>query len=593
MDDVKRHTPERPKKRKENPNMAANKPVLTVAKVLRDVTTNFIAGINTANPPDPETLEGLLLQETVEAIDGLNAMRPKEQKVHLPNHLSPGQIAELMLATQRIVNVSCMQKSAEKDYDLLAIYEKEGPDEGIYSTSDDEFCKVAWKFDFTLQTKELSEIMNVLKKKAPRVSLCQNPDMIAVNNGIFDYRTKTLMPFSPDKVFLSKSRVDYVANPVNPVIHNPDDGTDWDVESWMASLSDDGEVVQLLWQISGAVIRPNVRWNKSAWLYSSVGRNGKGTLCAMLRNLCGEGNYAALKLSEFSVDFALEPLIHSSAIITDENDVGTFIDKAANLKAIITNDVIQINRKFKTPIAYQFRGFMVQCMNEMPKVKDKSDSFYRRQLFIPFLKTFDETQERKYIKDDYLARKEVLQYVLWRVLHMDYYKLDEPAACTDVLNEYKEFNDPVRQFWCEMEDQFAWDLLPFNFLYELYKKWFQANSPGGGIMGKNTFLQNLQQVLRENGEWTFPAKAAGGKYVPVRSAGRMEKPEPLILKYGLDKWKREGSTPSMNPNRIASPDLQTFYRGIVRTGSMDMGQTKPDSQSGDESRSDSVTEPGD
>ena len=152
----------------------------------------------------------------------------------------------------------------------------------------------------------------------------------------------------------------------------------------MADLSDDPEIVELLWQILGAIIRPHVRWNKSAWLYSETGNNGKGTLCELMRSLCGDGSYAAIPLINFSKDFALEPLTRSTAIIVDENDVGCFIDKAANLKAVITNDVIPINRKFKTPLSYQFYGFMVQCLNEFPRIKDKSDSFYRRQLFIPF-----------------------------------------------------------------------------------------------------------------------------------------------------------------------------------------------------------------
>src|SRR5699024_5398232 len=146
------------------------------------------------------------------------------------------------------------------------------------------------------------------------------------------------------------------------------------------------------------------------------------------------------------------------------------IDKAANLKAIITNDVIQMNRKFKTPIAFQFKGFMVQCLNEMPKIKDRSDSFYRRQLFVPFLKCFT-GKERKYIKHDYLHRKDVLEYVLWRVLNMDYYTLSEPEACRLALEEYKEYNDPIRQFIDEILPECKWNLLPYAFLYDLYKSW--------------------------------------------------------------------------------------------------------------------------
>ena len=116
-----------------------------------------------------------------------------------------------------------------------------------------------------------------------------------------------------------------------------------------------------------------------------------------MRNLCGEGSYKSIKLEEMGKEFLLEPLVGASAIIVDENDVGIYIDKAANLKAIVTSDVIQINRKFKQPISFRFRGFMVQCLNEMPRVKDKSDSFFRRQLFIPFTKCFTGA-ERRYIK---------------------------------------------------------------------------------------------------------------------------------------------------------------------------------------------------
>ena len=141
-----------------------------------------------------------------------------------------------------------------------------------------------------------------------------------------------------------------------------------------------------------------------------------------MRQLFGKGTYASIPLSDFSKDFMLEPLISATAIIVDENDVGTYIDKAANLKAVVTNDVIQINRKFKSPVAYQFKGFMVQSLNEMVKVKDRSDSFYRRQLFIPFTKCFT-GKERKYIKNDYLQRPEVLEYVMYKVLNMNYYEM--------------------------------------------------------------------------------------------------------------------------------------------------------------------------
>lgn len=317
------------------------------------------------------------------------------------------------------------------------------------------------------------------------------------------------------------------------------------------------EVVEVLWQILGAIIRQNVPWGKSAWFYSESGNNGKGTLCELMRQLCGEGSYKSIKLEDMGKEFLLEPLVGASAIIVDENDVGTYIDKAANLKAIVTGDVIQINRKFKQPISFRFRGFMVQCLNEMPRVKDKSDSFFRRQLFIPFTKCFTGA-ERKYIKQDYLKRTEVLEYVLYKVLNMNYYELSTPDVCKDALEEYKEFNDPILQFVNEILPQLQWDLVPFTFLYSLYRAWFDRYIPSGSPQARNTFIKDLLIALKSNDTWECKDKNA-----KVASANRMDKPEWLIDEYKLEDWYNQTYKGNDRAKRCC-PSLQASYRGIVR-----------------------------
>ena len=120
-----------------------------------------------------------------------------------------------------------------------------------------------------------------------------------------------------------------------------------------------------------------------------------------MRNLLGRGSWESISLKDFSSPFMLEPLMRISAVITDENDTGTFVDDAAALKSIITGDPFQLNRKFKEPRTVLFKGFMVQCVNELPRLRDRSESMYRRLLVVPFEKRF-EGVERKYIKNDYL-----------------------------------------------------------------------------------------------------------------------------------------------------------------------------------------------
>ena len=533
-------------------------------EVIRQVTSDYLATIDVDNPPSPAEIQGDIIKNMGDAFDLENALLPKGRKWHCPDELAPSQIADIIRTLYPVANISCAGSNTDASYDILGIYQYDGDNEGIYVSDDLSWAQLIRQFRYTINRREIEEVKAAIHDNAPRLTRCMEKHLIAVNNGIFDYDKKELLPFSPDKVFIAKCKVDYNPNAKNVVIHNALDGTDWDVESWMNTLSDDKEIVNTLWEVIGAIIRPNVPWGRSAWFYSETGNNGKGTLCELMRAITGEGSYASISLSDMAKDFMLEPLIHASAIIVDENDVGIYIDRAANLKAIITNDVLQMNRKFKTPIAFQFKGFMVQCLNEMPKIKDKSDSFYRRQLFIPFTKCFT-GRERKYIKQDYLHRKDVLEYVLYKVLNMNYYQLSVPEACKAALEDYKEYNDPVRQFVDEILPECRWDLLPFTFLYDLYKAWYERNIGKTGLQGRNTFIDNLLNVIKDSTEWSCLDKKAR-----ITSKGLMDAPEPLILEYNLEHWQNSRYIGSKDRDKAATPDnLKKEYRGLQRLVDVD------------------------
>ena len=342
----------------------------TMDETIREVTESDLDQVNIQNPPSPSDIQADILDQLRNEFDLYNSATQKNNKWKIMQRLLPAQIADIIL---RLYNTACIAyagKQSDRSYDILAIYQSEGENEGIYTSDEQVIYSIAKQYCYSLRESEFKEILTILRNKAPRVTRCDDPNLIAVNNGIFDYDTKQLMPFTPDLVFITKSKVSYNPNAKNVVIHNDMDNTDWDVESWMDDLFEDPEIKETIWQILGAIIRPNVPWGKSAWFYSTSGNNGKGTLCELMRQLVGEGGYASIPLSDFGKDFMLEPLIGASAIIVDENDVGSYVDRNGNIKAVITNDVIQMNRKFKQPIAFQFRGFMVQCLNEFPRIKD-------------------------------------------------------------------------------------------------------------------------------------------------------------------------------------------------------------------------------
>lgn len=81
---------------------------------------------------------------------------------------------------------------------------------------------------------------------------------------------------------------------------------------------------------------------------------------------------------------------------------------------------------------------MIQCLNDAPKFRDKTDSMLRRIIFVPFDKCFT-GRERKYIKSDYLARKDVCEYVLKHVLEdiPNYYTIEVPQYCKEALDDFR------------------------------------------------------------------------------------------------------------------------------------------------------------
>lgn len=440
--------------------------------------------------------------------------------------------------------------------DLLTMYQEAGKNEGLYVSDESTITSCIHNFNGSIKKSEVRDVKESLTSMAPQVSVTRDRNLIPVNNGIFDYEKKTLLPFSPEYVFTAKSNVDYVAGATNPVIHNPNDNTDWDVESWMNELSDDKEIVNLLWRIIGAVLRPNVPWDKAVLFYNTKGNNGKGSVCALMQNLCGEERYASLSIDEFSRPFMLSSLISAMAVICDENNTRSFTENVREFKAIVTGDCVTIDRKYESPIKLRFKGLIVQCINDLSKVGDKSESFYRRLLTVPFEKCFTGI-ERKYIKHDYLQRKEVLEYVMFKVLNMDYDELGEPTACKGLLQEFKGGNDNIRQFLDDILPRLTWTMAPWEFLHELYRQWMKRYNPSAKIENKNTFTSDVKNVIDDYPGW----KATDNPMHPTAIAGVAE---PLIAEYGLEEWG--GDRSSLNPVRRATPvkPLNATYRGLYK-----------------------------
>lgn len=530
---------------------------LTYDQLLAELTKEYLDIAESAGLKDIKTIAHELLAATNRSISTMSNINKKKNTLQ---RLSFAQIGECLIRIHNVVNLSLDDTDdASERSTVLAVYMDFGKEEGLYhiDISDTAIKKLINQYSFSAKRNDQNEVLNYLKVHAPVKKRNSNCDLIAVKNGVFDFKSKVLIPFSPDYVFTTKLKVNYNANAVNVIIHNPDDGTDWDFDTWIVEVADDQEIAEVLMQVISASVRPKVPFNKAVFFYSRKGNNGKGTICQLIRNLWGDENCCSLSVADFEKEFMLTPILNASVVLGDENPVGYTLDNADKFKQCITHDPVEVNIKFQQPKKYRFWGLIIECINEILRFKDKTGSMARRELIIPFSKSFTGA-ERKYIKTDYIARTEVLEYVLFKALNMNFYDFSEPQACKDALIDQREMNDPIRQFWVEVKDQFVWDLLPTEFLYELFKAWLRKNIPNCHIKGKRGFIDELADIVGEDPNWQYTGRSQ------VRVTKAMEDtPEPLIAAYNLEDWK--------NPNymggdvsRICMPAFKEKYTGLIR-----------------------------
>lgn len=459
--------------------------------------------------------------------------------------LSPELIAETILATKNVASIYVFHGRSRVNLGLvkasscpLGVYDddQDSPMYGLYNTSEEVIYDLVCEIDPDLSPQKMKQVFTHLQLRAPIKCVSQNRDLVPVRNGVFDLKAKKLKSFSPDLVFTQKVHVNYVENAPLVLIDEPRwPGGSWDIESWLSSLHDDPAVVAQYWNIVAAAMRVNRSWGKIVCFIAGSGCNGKGTLCSMIEDMLGgaESDAVIHATLDNMRDEYLEDLPNATLIYGDENDVGAFHKSAALMKSLATGDPVAVNRKYQKAIKACFSGLIIQNFNSLPLIKDRTDSLYRRIYPVPFDKSFSGVQINE-IKDDYLHRDEVQEYVLWRVLSMDDVSLECSEASQKLLDEIKNENSPVRQFFNEVMPDLAWGFCPAKFLYDLYQGWYKSMNGGRCTrLERKHFCEELEKLVAESSEWTFDPRRI---YIKDEYRALCTAEEPLIAEYKLEEW---------------------------------------------------------
>ena len=164
-----------------------------LSDVVVKVTNALVAWVNLSEPPSNPKADTLY---------GRGFRWPKLKSI------DPVQAAELVFA-QEVIRMVCVKETVDKPTSegVLAMYD---PDEGIYREIGDGqidlWCQEVvgaangnWKKNFAQKLHDMAS------RRENRVCECDNPFLVFMANGIWDYGERVLREFSPEVVALRKS----------------------------------------------------------------------------------------------------------------------------------------------------------------------------------------------------------------------------------------------------------------------------------------------------------------------------------------------------------------------------------------------------
>ena len=341
------------------------------------------------------------------------------------------------------------------------------PDQGIYR-GDSELLKDLISIIYPDANKKNAE--DVLYKIA-RIAPLRKIDThyTAIGDQLYNAKTGKFEPFNPSRVVVRKIKTSYNPEAREPAIKG------WTFTGWLDELFEgDEELKALSIQIIKACITGQ-SLEKIFWLYGEGG-TGKGTLQQLIINLVGMENIATLKITELNKSrFTTSILVGKSVVIGDDVQKNAVIKDTSDLFSLTTGDILTIEGKGKDPCSLRLQMTVIQSSNGFPIMQGDKSAIDRRFRILPFTSNF-KGRPNKAIKDDYINRPEVLEYVLKLAIENPTKDIN-PGKSKEELHDFQRENNHVLAF---VEDFFTDSLqstfLPNGFVWHVWGGYAEYNN---------------------------------------------------------------------------------------------------------------------
>lgn len=257
---------------------------------------------------------------------------------------------------------------------ILYIYQ-----DGVYVPDDGHIEEEIYAIDKTLTQHSRTEISNYLKIIGRLRKVITHDNLINFQNGFLDIDTKQLIPHDPNIFCVNQINCNYNENaPKNEFIDKFLD----DITSGITTRK------TAILQIIGYCMTTSVELQKAFIFLGKTAGNGKSTLLKVIDELIGDSNISHITLQSLQQDkFSSSSLTNKLLNMVAElprNHLKTI----EVFKSLVTGDKMAAEKKYKDSFTIKPYAKNLFTANELPRVDDKSDGYFRRLNILIFDKKF-------------------------------------------------------------------------------------------------------------------------------------------------------------------------------------------------------------
>mgnify|MGYP002613777835 CR=1 FL=1 len=391
---------------------------------------------------------------------------------------------EEKITHDKVANILMLENNLVVFENDVCIYE-----DGVFKRAEEIIYKKIIQINPNANTYFRKEVYNYLLLIAPQAFFNRESGYINFKNGLYDINKKILIEHTPS--IFTMNQIPHEYNP---------EAKEHELlkETLMKIACYKLERYNAILQMIGYCMTTSIHLQKCFILYGKTAGNGKSTLQNIITALIGQSNVSVIPLDELTNNKFASGAIKGKLVDMGSEMSKEYLKDVSTFKQWVTGDEIAIEEKFKAKQKINPYAKFIFNANELPKVSDKTDGFYRRLHIILMEAKFNKS-ENKVFKFSDIVTEEAMEWLLKESLQAflnmdDFANIDESD---EIINKYKIENNSVLMYIQDLgniKEIIKKNGYSFkrNILFSDYKWWCEDS--GYQRVGKTTFYNYLKSV---------------------------------------------------------------------------------------------------